>query len=290
MKRFTKFMCTALLAGGTSAAQGQLKIDFNSTSESQDGGPHLESGFQAYDAGHEVAADFITVRYRTSFALTGPAAVTLTPAWPTTTAPTVQQMMDRISQDTAGVVSTTSGFDRNWVGTHLNLVTDFIGIDSRITSEGNGNWDRSDATAPTYLTLTLGGLPAGAYNWLSYHHDTEKVWADFQADISVDSGATFGPIIEKQMTSSTGGAVPPTTMLYTGATFPDPADLPSTFKTQFTADGVHTVVIRFAPYADGIDGIGIHKSFFGINGFILDQVLPPSSLALTGGKAGPETM
>ena len=42
----------------TASAPAELLIDFNSTT--QDGGPHNEAGYQAYDAGHEVAADFVT--------------------------------------------------------------------------------------------------------------------------------------------------------------------------------------------------------------------------------------
>jgi hypothetical protein len=43
------------------SAMAQLWVDFNSTS--QDGGPHPQAGYEAYDAGHEVAADFVTMTY-----------------------------------------------------------------------------------------------------------------------------------------------------------------------------------------------------------------------------------
>ena len=40
----------------TSIAETVLKVDFNSTT--QDSGPHNQIGWSAYDAAHEVAADF----------------------------------------------------------------------------------------------------------------------------------------------------------------------------------------------------------------------------------------
>ena len=45
------------LATATLSSQ-DLLVDFNSTN--QDGGPHPQTGYQAYNAAHEVPADFIT--------------------------------------------------------------------------------------------------------------------------------------------------------------------------------------------------------------------------------------
>ena len=93
----------------------------------------------------------------------------VTPDWPNTTDNRVRQMIDRSAVN-----------DAQWGGDKLDLLTDWIGIDTRTTSGGNGDWDRTPATTPTYLTLALSGLPAGTYEWTSYHHDTEQIWADVQ--------------------------------------------------------------------------------------------------------------
>ena len=55
-----------------SAGAEALLIDFNSTT--QDNGPHPQVGYESYDAGHEVAGDFVPVGY-SAFGTT----VTLTP-------------------------------------------------------------------------------------------------------------------------------------------------------------------------------------------------------------------
>ena len=92
-----------------STLHAQLQVDFNSTS--QDGGPHPQAGFESYDAGHEVAADFNTKTY---------GSITVTPAWPNTTDNRVQQMLDR-----------GAGNDDNWVNdaimkAHKCLCSEYI--------------------------------------------------------------------------------------------------------------------------------------------------------------------
>jgi hypothetical protein len=238
-----------------------LFVDFNSN---QDSGPHPMAGYQSYDAEHEVIASFGPRTYA-AFGTN----VTVTPAWPNTTANTVQQAIDR-----------GAGNDANWLGDSLDLLTDWIGSDSRTTQGGNGDWLRDGASEPTYMTLNLAGLPAGNYDWLSFHHDTEHMWSDFQVELSTDGGATFGAAIDHQMTDSTDGGSPASPMVFTGAADPDPRNLPSTFTTSFAANGVDDVVFRFAPFADGVDPTGVHKQFFGMNGFEL--VPEPTASVLFG--------
>ena len=74
MKKLLLF--TVLCLAMAVSAQGQLplKVDFNSTT--QDGGPHNQAGYDAYDAGHEVATDFITRDY---------GGILVTPTWSNTT-------------------------------------------------------------------------------------------------------------------------------------------------------------------------------------------------------------
>lgn len=236
-------------------APAQLLIDFNSLS--QDGGPHNQEGYQAYDAGHEVALDFVTKEYEAMF-FDEEYVISLTPAWPNTTDNRVQQMIDR-----------SPSFDANWLGDDLDLITDWLGIDSRTGNGGNGNWDLTEFTTPTYMTLTIGGLPAGTYNWLSLHHDTEHCWCDFQVEISTDDGFSYSEPIFMEGTDSTPAGNPASPMEYQGLDDPDPRNLPSTFKTSFTTNG-DDVVFRFTPYTDGLNGVNVHKNIFGINGFELE--------------------
>jgi len=247
-------------------AQAAMMLDFNSN---QDNGPHPEAGYLAYDADHEVAATFVTQSYSVTFANTGAATVTVTPDWPNTTANTVQQMIDR-----------TSGWDGNWQGNKIDLLTDWIGIDSRTNNGGNGDYDGTTGT-PTYMTIALGGLAADDYSWVSYHHDTEKMTASFVFEISTDGGATYAEVGQYTMTHSGTGGVPNTAPT-TNAPDGDPINLSSTVKTSFTANGTDDVLIRIAPLAnsDTNNGGGVHTTFAGINGFELEQVPEPSSLLM----------
>ena len=182
----TTFTLVLLVAGNACAS---LLVDFNSTT--QDLGPHNQSGYEAYSAAHEVSASFTTMIYNPAFAISGPASVSVTPAWPNTTDARVRQSIDRAAV-----------FDANWLGNKLDLLTDWIGIDSRTGNGGNGNYDGTSGI-PTYMTLTLAGLPAGTYDWLSYHHDTEHMWTPFQVEVSTDGWTTYGSILAGQMTDST---------------------------------------------------------------------------------------
>ncbi|MGJ8697424.1 MAG: PEP-CTERM sorting domain-containing protein [Verrucomicrobiaceae bacterium] len=268
MKKHTHVL--AALAVIPAVAQGSLWVDFNSTS--QDGGPHPEAGYQSYDAGHENATDLgsgttpgATASYNPVFALTGAATVTLTPDWPNTTDINVRQSIDRGPTN-----------DATWTGSNLDLLTDFIGIDTRTSNGGNGNWDGTTGT-PTYLTFNLGGLAAADYAYRSFHHDTENVWAGYTVEVSIDGGTTFSAVETGAMTSSTGGGNPanpsPTT---TGSA----ETLASTYNTTFTANGTDDVVIRYGVLAD----TAVHRQILAVNGFQLSQVPEPSTgiMALLG--------
>lgn len=247
----------ALLLVAGSASAVALRIDFNSTT--QDGGPHNQSGWQAYDAGHEVAADFVTKNYAV-FGTT----VSVTPAWPNTTDNRVQQMLDR-----------GAGFDASWDNSagDIDLVTDFIGIDTRTGNGGNGDWDGSTGGVPTYMTITLGGLPTDDYVWTSFHHDTEHVHGTFSVDISTDGGTSFAPLVGGIMTDGTAGGNPDSLAIEGG---PDAFTLPSTYITNFTANGTDDVVLRFAPHS----GVAVHRQIWGMNGFVLTP--EPTTILLLG--------
>jgi hypothetical protein len=262
-------MCLAVVAVmmvSSASATIVLKVDFNSN---QDGGGdsttagdpslsvanHNQAGWSSYHANHEVAAEFSTANY---------GGITVTPAWPNTTDNRVQQSIDR-----------GTGNDSNWndAAGDLNLVTDWIGIDTRTGNGGNGNWDGITGT-PTYMSLTLGGLAAGVYDWTSFHHDTEHCHGPFAVWLSTDSGATFTQLADGLMTDSTPGGTPDSGATVSG---PDAYTLASTYRTSFTANGTDDVVLRFEPYSDEA---GVHRQIWGMNGFEL--VPEPATIALLG--------
>lgn len=265
MKRVMICLAVVVLMMASSASAGLvLRVDFNSN---QDGGgdsaaagdpglsaaAHNQAGWSSYHANHEVAAEFSTANY---------GGITVTPDWPNTTDNRVQQSIDR-----------GAGNDGNWnnAAGDIDLVTDFIGIDTRTGNGGNGNWDGTVGT-PTYMTLTLGGLAAGTYEWTSFHHDTEHVHGPFAVWLSTDGGGTFVQLADGLMTDSSPGGTPDSGAIEGG---PDAYLLPSTYRTSFTANGTDDVVLRFAPYSDAA---GVHRQIWGMNG--LEIVPEPATIAL----------
>lgn len=243
------------------SASGQLLVDFN-----QSNGLSNEPGYQSYGALHENAASFTTQSF-TANLMGADRIVTLTPSWPNTTDNRVRQMIKR----SAGQIA-------SWEGNNTDLLADWIGVDSRTGNGGNGNWVRGVSGTPTYIDIALGGLPAGTYTCLSYHHDTENMWSDYQVEVSTDGGATFTHVGDGQITMSwNNNPNPPlgdqeAIVHQTGAEDPDPKNLSSTFTMEFTANGADDVVIRYAPYMDGVDPIQVHKQFFLLNGLEIDSV------------------
>lgn len=259
MKKHLVTVVLLLLMASIASASSVLKVDFNSTN--QDGGPHNQDGWSAYNAGHEVADDFVTADYD---------GITVTPAWTNTTDNRVQQMIDRTDQ--SGDPAT--GFDGSWdnANSDLNLITDFLGTDTRTGNGGNGNWDGTEGT-PTYLTLTIGGLSAGDYSWTSFHHDTEHVFGTFAVSLSVDGGNTFTQLADGLMTDGSEGGSPDSGAPVGG---PDAYSLASTYTTAFTADGANDIVMQFAPYAAN----AVHQQIWGINAFEITAVPEPASCLL----------
>ncbi len=231
-----------------------LKVDFNSN---QNGGGdssgvddpglsvanHNQAGWSSYHANHEVAAEFTTANY---------GGITVTPGWPNTTDNNVRQLLGRDSGDNASWDNAAGD---------LNLVRDFIGIDSRTGNGGNGDWDGATGT-PTYITLAINGLAAGDYDWISFHHDTENVHGPFAVWLSTDGGSTYTQLADGLMTDGSAGGNPDSGATEDG---PDAYTLPSTYNTSFIANGTDDVVMRFAPYGT----TGTHRRLWGINGFVI---------------------
>ncbi len=252
------FLATHLVLTIATIQAQNLLVDFNSTN--QDGGPHPQAEYQSYDAAHEVPADFITRPFQ-AFGTT----IDITPAWPNTTDNRVQQMIDR-----------GAGNDANWnnASGDVDLITDFLGIDTRTGNGGNGNWDGAAGGTPTYMTLTLGGLPAGTYGWTSFHHDTENVHSNFQVEISLDGGTSFTNLGQEfYMSDSTPAGSPDSATNGAGGTRtgPDAGTLDSTATFQIDATGANDVVLRFAPLSGAL-GNAVHNQIWGINGFKLSAL------------------
>lgn len=258
---------TTTLLACLGSASASLWVDFNSN-QSGGGTPVAAdpanatsalknaAGYQSYHVAHEVAADFVSASYTANFAVTGSSTVTLTPTWSNTTDNRVQQSIGR-----------GAGNDANYTNPgaySLELVTDWIGVDARTGSGGNGTFDGTLGT-PTWIEFTLGSLPAGDYNWLSIHHDTENVFVNF--NVYVDTGSGYSLVGSGYQSDSTPGGTPTS-----GAETAGPA---STFSTSFTATG-SDVAIRFEPLTGELS-TGVHNNLFAINGFQLSQVPEPST-------------
>ena len=257
-------LCIAFLVCFAAVAQAQdLNIDFNSTT--QDSGPHNNAGFQAYDAGHEVAADFDTKTYNAFGTMVG-----ITPDWPNTTDNRVRQMIDR-----------GMGNDDNWLDSDIDGITDWLGIDTRTGNGGNGNWDGTTGD-PTYMTLSLSDLPAATYSWTGFHHDTENVHTNFAVWLSTDGGSNFTQMPDGYMSDSTEGGNPDSATNGSPGLVTDLGGMlaaGSIYPMEFTANGTDDVVLRFAPYS-GVLGDAVHNQLWGINGFQMSVVPEPSAMPL----------
>ncbi|MEN8775017.1 MAG: PEP-CTERM sorting domain-containing protein [Akkermansiaceae bacterium] len=272
---------TAVILSCVGSASATLLVDFNSNQASGGnavaGDPagaaavHNEAGYESYHTNHESASHLnpaTTASYNTTFINSGAVTVTLLPEWESGASNAVRQSIGR-----------SQGQTDSWLGNSQNLLRDWIGTDSRA---GGGIWDGTTGT-PTYLFLTLGSLPADNYEMTTFHHDVENMNALFTTEISTDGGATYGSIINGRMTNSLAGGVPAENEILPGTGVNiaggDPAALSSTQNLTFAANGSDDVVLRFAPLGSG----QVHKMFFGINGFELDQsAVPEPSTGLLG--------
>lgn len=273
-------------------AHGQLWVDFNSTT--QDNGPHPHPAYQAYDAGHEVPEDFVTAEFD-AFGGT----VSFTPSWPDSTDANTMQMIDRGTQEgfDEDDYPIVSSHDANWLEGDdqllkdtgsLDLLTDWIGVDTRTGNGGNGDYD-GDLGDPTRILFTLGGIPAGEYSWTSFHHDTENIHTAFMMDISLDGGATFATAGDGEfaMTSSAMNGNPAADVIYDGLDEdfePIPlTDLPSTVQFNFNASG-DDVVLQFTPLSE----VAVHRQIMGVNGFQLEQlsIAEPAGCVIPDGGIG----
>lgn len=153
-------------------AAESLKVDFNGSSA------QTMAGYQPYTAQHEVAGSFGSRSY-SAFGTN----ITVTPTWTGTPATnTAQQAIVRPS---------ANGYSSNSVDL-LDLLIDWIGTDQR---ENPGD----------PMTLTISGLPAGTYGWLSYHHDTQDQQGHFSVTVNDAAGSvtTSGLQVSHSLSTTT---------------------------------------------------------------------------------------
>lgn len=203
-----------------STAHAQLKIDFTQI----DGA--VEAGFQGYFAGHENPITFTAQSY-SAFGTT----ITLTPTWTANATAAAMQMYRR------------SGGNYRWTGAHDDLIRDWIGTDNREPGDP--------------LTLTIRGLPAGIYVWLSYHHDGDNQTGLFDVTIKDAHGSRTTTGIDITDTRVTDLVV-------------DFQDI-STFSTTIFSNGTDDITISFHQQAN----TPTDRAFFVMNGFELTRVPLP---------------
>jgi len=198
-----------------SAAHAQLKIDFSLT------GGAVEAGYQGYFATRSTPATFTAQSY-TAFGTT----VTIRPTWGANAAAAAQAMIDRGTDD--GVLD------------FVNLLRDWIGTDTRQVGDP--------------MTLTISGLPAGTYEWLSYHHDPHDQTGIFSVTVNDAAGSATTSGID----ISNG----------TGTTIRSLADV-TKFTTTIISNGMDDVRLVFDQTSPNTPVAG---AFFVMNGFELTKV------------------
>ena len=118
-----------------------------------------------------------------------------------------------------------------------NLLRDWIGSDTRSVGDP--------------LVLTISDLPAGSYNWLSYHHDPEDQTGLF--DVTVNDANGSATTTDLDISDTTNGGI---------------ADLANvtTFSTTLVSDGSDISLLFFQQTNDPVQ-----SAFFVMNGFVLDD-------------------
>jgi len=202
-----------------STTQAELKIDFT-----QNGGA-VEAGWQGYFADQEVLSSFTTQ----SFSVFG-ATISITPTWAAGAVNATAQMYLR------------AGGNYQWTGAHDDLLRDWIGTDNRQAGDP--------------LTLTIRGLPAGGYTWLSYHHDGDNQTGLFDVTVNDARGSKTTTDVDITDTRVTDLIV-------------DFQDI-STFTTTIFSNGTDGITIDFHHQENS----PTDRAFFVMNAFELTRVPP----------------
>jgi hypothetical protein len=218
-----------------------LKVDFSSQNAVGQAGVFHHSDWFNYVATHELAGvtDRTEVWTVPAFA---DAEVNFTVAYPDTTAATVRQMIGRSDLQAAA-----------YTGDFPRLMRDWIGIDTRVGSGGNGT------ATDTTMTFTFAGLPAGTYRYRGYHHDVELQNGQFGLKVT-DAGRSNADLGNFRITRSAGAT-------YSLPENPegDPATLSSTIDLLVVSNGSDPVTITYT----GRETANVFTSFVVVNGFEL---------------------
>jgi hypothetical protein len=214
------------VAVGLGAAQAQLKIDFTVT------GGAVQPGYQGYFGTDKAAATFTAQSY-TAFGAT----VTVQASWVANAAAGALRMIDRGTDD---------GMDPQ------DLLRDWIGTDTRTTPADP-------------MTLTLTGLPAGTYQWVSYHHDPQ------------DQTGVFDVTVNDALGSKTTSNID----ISNGVNF-KLADI-TKFTTTIVSDGKKNITLVF--HQTSASSV-VANAIFVMNGFELTAVSTGTSMSpVPGNKA-----
>lgn len=168
----------------------RLFVDFNADGTVGQTGPNLEADYFAYTAPHE--SNLIDDPAGIDFSVFGATvnlAVDYTDNNGSTAFPaTVKQMIGRSNNEMA-----------IYSGTMTELMSDWVGIDSRASQGGNGPVGNTSGS-PTNMTFTLSGLPAGDYQYRAYHHDVAGIHGNFELTVT-DATRTNATLGDFQMSS-----------------------------------------------------------------------------------------
>ncbi len=220
---------------------GGLKVDFSSQNAAGQAGVFHHSDWFNYVATHEVTGITDRTELWTVPAFAN-AEVSFTVAYPDTTAATVKQMIGRTDVQAAA-----------YTGDSPRLMRDWIGIDTRAASAGNG------ATADTTMTFTFTALPAGTYRYRGYHHDVELQNGQFGLNVT-DASRSNADLGRFRITRSGG-----TTNSLPENPGGDPATLSSTIELLVVSNGNDPVTISYT----GRETASVFTSFVVVNGFEL---------------------
>ena len=224
MKRMMVFfvVVVAMLFAGN--ADAGLKVDFGRPDKP------VQEGYEGFLANHEMALELNEPQDFAAFDTTVTVSVSWNPLLPDWRS---MQMIDRGGNDG----SDTPDFLRDWVGTDARQYGD-------------------------PLTLTISGLPAGDYSWVSYHHDTEDQTGIF--DVVINDAAGENTITGIDISDGRNGGIT------------DIADV-TKLVTNLTSDGSDITFVFSAVFADDAP---TNQRFFVMNGF---EIVPePASMALLG--------
>lgn len=217
MKKSLLIMVISVLVGWVGLLQAAdleaLKVDFGLSSSP------VQSGYAAYTAADKNLTSFTTQSY-TVFGTTVSVLLQWTP-------PVTAATARAVNRGAQSYEDATEPLMQDWVGTDL-----------RPGNTGDP------------LVLTITGLPAGTYAWISYHHDTGTSATVGSADVTVTDAAGSSTTLDIRCTNNSV------------TTF----NAVRKFETVITSDGIHPVSIVFdlRPYTNQWN-----ECFFVINGFNL---------------------